>query len=53
MWLEADGQTEKAQVIYQQAEAILATELDKLERQEGQTQPIEFITYGTTAVSSA
>jgi len=53
MWLEADGQTEKAQVIYQQSEAILQSELDKLERQEGQTQPIQFITYGTTAATSA
>lgn len=34
-WLQADGQTDKAQVIYQQAEAILQSELDKLERQEG------------------
>jgi len=54
MWLEADGQTEKAQVIYQQAEAILSQELDKLERQEGQiSTPLQIITYGTTAVSSA
>lgn len=52
-WLQADGQTDKAQVIYQQAEAILQSELDKLERQEGQSTPITFITYGTTAVSSA
>ena len=52
-WLQADGQTDKAQVIYQQAEAILQSELDKLERQEGQTQTIEFITYGTTAATSA
>lgn len=52
-WLQADGQTDKAQVIYQQAEAILQSELDKLERQEGQSTPIQFITYGTTAVSSA
>ena len=52
-WLQADGQTDKAQVIYQQAEAILQSELDKLERQEGQTQPIQFITYGTTAATSA
>lgn len=52
-WLQSDGQTDKAQVIYQQAEAILQSELDKLERQEGQTQPIQFITYGTTAATSA
>jgi len=53
MWLEADGQTEKAQVIYQQAEAIISQALDVLERQEGQSTPLQFITYGTTAVSSA
>ena len=53
MWLEADGQGDKAQVLYQQAEAILQSELDKLERQEGQTTPLQIITYGTTAVSSA
>ena len=52
-WLQSDGQTDKAQVIYQQAEAILQSELDKLERQEGQTQKITFITYGTTAATSA
>ena len=52
-WLQADGQTDKAQVIYQQAESIIQSELDKLERQEGQTQPIQFITYGTTAASTA
>jgi len=52
-WLSSDGALEKAQVIYQQAEAILQSELDKLERQEGQTQPIQFITYGTTAATSA
>jgi len=52
-WLSTDGQQDKAQVIYQQAEAILQSELDKLERQEGQSTPIQFITYGTTAVSSA
>jgi len=52
-WLQADGQTDKAQVIYQQAEQIIQSELDKLERQEGQTTPLQIITYGTTAVSSA
>jgi len=52
-WLQSDGQTDKAQVIYQQAEAILQSELDVLERQQGQTQPIQFITYGTTAATSA
>jgi len=52
-WLQADGQTDKAQVIYAQAEQIIQSELDKLERQERQSTPLEFITYGTTAVSSA
>ena len=52
-WLSADGQQDKAGVIYQQAEQIIQTELDKLERQEGQSTPLQFITYGTTAVSSA
>jgi hypothetical protein len=52
-WLQADGQNSKAQVAYQQAEAILQTELDKLERQEGQTQPIQFTTYGTTIATPA
>ena len=52
-WLQADGQTDKAGVIYQQAEQIIQTELDKLERQEGQTTPLEIITYGTTAATTA
>jgi len=52
-WLQTDGQGDKAQVLYQQAEAILQSELDKLERQERQTTPLQIITYGTTAVSSA
>lgn len=52
-YLSTEGQTDKAQVIYQQSESILQSELDKLERQEGQVNPIQFITYGTTAVSTA
>jgi hypothetical protein len=52
-WLQADGQGEKAQVALQNAEAILQVELDKLERQEGQTQPILIETYGTTIASTA
>ncbi len=52
-WLTADGQTEKAQVALQQAEQILQVELDKLERQEGQTQPILIETYGTTISAPA
>jgi len=51
-WLSSDGQQDKAQVVYQQAEQILALELDKLERQEGQNSPFTVITYGTTAVSA-
>ena len=47
-FLTADGQTDKAQVAYQQAEALLTVELDKLERQQGQQNFIQFITYGTT-----
>jgi hypothetical protein len=35
-FLAADGQTDKAQVAYQQAESLLLVELDKLERQQGQ-----------------
>jgi len=52
-WLTADGQTEKAQVALQQAEQVLQVELDKLERQEGQSQPILIETYGTTIASPA
>ena len=52
-WLQADGQTDKAQVIYQQSESILQSELDKLERQESQSTHLQIITYGTTAVSTA
>ena len=47
-WLNSDGQTDKAQVAYQQAEALITVELDKLERQQGQQNFIQFITYGTT-----
>ena len=53
MWLEADSQFEKAQVIYAQAEQIIQTDLDVLERQEGQSTPLQIITHGTTAVSTA
>ena len=48
-WLNSDGQTDKAQVAYQQAEALITVELDKLERQQGQQNFIQFITYGTTS----
>ena len=52
-WLLADGQTDRSQVALQQAEQILQVELDKLERQEGQTQPLLIETYGTTIAAPA
>ena len=51
-WLNADSQTDKAQVAYQQAEALITVELDKLERQQGQQNFIQFVTYGTTIQTS-
>lgn len=48
-WLQADGQSSKAAAVWQQAEAILQTELDQLERQQRQTAPLLINTYGTTA----
>ena len=47
-YLNADGQTDKAQVAYNQAESLMLVELDKLERQQGQHTFLQFITYGTT-----
>lgn len=47
-WLTADGQMEKGQVAFQQAESLITMELDKLERQQGQQNFIQFVTYGTT-----
>jgi hypothetical protein len=38
-----------AQSIWAQAEAILQTEFDQLERQQRQTAPLLINTYGTTA----
>ncbi len=52
-WLTADGQAEKGQVALQQAEQILQIELDMLERQEGQSQPLLIETYGTTIAAPA
>ena len=52
-WLAADGQGEKANAIYQQAESVLQVELDKLERQEGQSRPLLIETYGTTIATTA
>jgi hypothetical protein len=52
-WLLADGQTDRAQVALQQAEQVLQIELDKLERQEGQTRPLLIETYGTTIAAPA
>ena len=48
-WYLADGQSSKAAATWQQAEAILQTELDQLERQQRQTAPLLINTYGTTA----
>jgi len=47
-YLASDGQLDKSIAIQQQAEAVLITEIDKLERQQGQQSHIQFITYGTT-----
>ena len=47
-WLTADGQMEKGQVAFSQAESLITMELDKLERQQGQQNFIQFVTYGTT-----
>lgn len=47
-YLNTDGQTDKAGVAFQQAESLLTIELDKLERQQGQQNFIQFVTYGTT-----
>ena len=52
-WLQADGAMDKATQAYAQAEQVLQVELDKLERQEGQTQPILIETYGTTIAAPA
>jgi len=48
-FLQSDGQGSKAAAVWQQAEAILQTELDQLERQQRQTAPLLINTYGTTA----
>ena len=48
-WLQADSQASKAAAVWGQAEAILQTELDQLERQQRQTAPLLINTYGTTA----
>jgi len=50
-WLQADGQSSKAAAVWNQAEGILQTELDQLERQQRQTAPLLINTYGTTAPS--
>lgn len=46
--LNANGQTDKAQIAFNTAESIMLIELDKLERQQGQDTFLQFITYGTT-----
>ena len=48
-WLQADGQMDKAAAALQEAEAILVTELDKLERQQRQLPYLNITTYGTSA----
>jgi hypothetical protein len=48
-WLQADGQGSKAAAVWNQAEGILQTELDQLERQQRQVAPLLINTYGTTA----
>mgnify|MGYP001157408246 FL=1 len=48
-YLATDGQFDKSAAIQAQAEAIILQELDKLERQQGQQQYVNFITYGTTS----
>ena len=48
-WLAADGQLEKSTAILGQAEAILVTELGKLERQQRQLPYLNITTYGTSA----
>ena len=50
-WLTSDGQFSKAEQTLVQAEAILSTELDKLERQQNQQSRILMTTYGTSAPS--
>ena len=52
-WLQSDGQTSKAQAALQEAESLLATELDRLERQQGQQDDVLINTYGTTAPQPA
>ena len=47
-YLNSDSQTDKAGVAFQQAEALLTIELEKLEVQQGQQNFIQFVTYGTT-----
>jgi len=46
--LNSDGQMDKALAVQQQAEGVLIAELDKLERQQGQNNFIQFTTYGST-----
>ena len=50
-WLTSDGQFSKSEQALGQAEAILSTELDKLERQQNQQSRILITTYGTSAPS--
>ena len=47
-YLNSDGQMDKALAVQNQAEGVLIAELDKLERQQGQNNFIQFTTYGST-----
>ncbi len=47
-WLHATRQTEKAQVAEGRAEEIIINELDRLERQQGQTTFTQYTTHHTT-----
>ena len=47
--LTANGQLEKSAAVKNEAEAVILAALDLLERQQGQTSPIQYITYQTTS----
>ncbi len=52
-WLQSDGQNSKAAQAYAQSEQILQVELDKLERQEAQTENTLITTHSTTIATPA
>lgn len=47
-FLRGDGQTEKAAIEENRAEEYLLLEIDRVERQQGQNNFMQFTTYGTT-----